>query len=610
MWALGTFRDSAFIEVDDAGPVFQRSVPDPGVPSSYLASFVKGPVIGTDPFPSSIGILEVDVPENEVWSVEVSFNVTRISINRFFQALLVSGNTGESETVVDFVALSNDPLTPDTETVTLSGNCYGPSFVVFIADRRAGISLDSFTSNKTYVQTNPPKTWILGEVDPTLMSDYGVPVLLDPDTDLPIANVSSFGVVDRDFVFSFRRADWDINYSLETPDPRSPAELSGLAVVGVRLDIPPGEIWNVTVCMNIAKKYSDRFVTAALLQGDPTILPTPDLVDFEVLLPEVGGAPSQTPVTLTGLCTSETYLGFAADDRGDVIIWNFDSSGYYVSDIPEPTPTDPEFGLTWWEPGSKTYERGVDRGVLYFDDGRVVPWNGLTNVDEQFGVNSEPVYFDGVKLSEIPIVEGFSAKVSAITYPDQLESAYGNLELRNGVYLGEQAQNSFGFSYRNKLGTDLNEDAGYKIHLVYNITALPDSRSYASISDDPNLTEFSWEFTTTPEALAGYVASAHIVLDTTEITPALLAEIENILYGTEAIPPRLPPLSELIDLITEFNNFLTITDNGDGTWTAETAATGIINDLGGGVYEIQEATIQSTGPTSYLISSTPDPPTP
>lgn len=269
----------------------------------------------------------------------------------------------------------------------------------------------------------------------------------------------------------------------------------------------------------------------------------------------------------------------------------------------------PEFQITWWEPGSKVYERGVDRGVLYFDDGRVVPWSGLTEVDERIGVGSEPVYFDGIKVSEIPTVDGFSASVLAISYPDQLESAYGQLELRNGIYLGEQAQKSFGFSYRNKLGTELDEDVGYKIHLVYNVIATPNDKNYTTISDDPSVIEFSWEFVAVPETLHEYASSAHLVLDTSEISPGLLDAIESILYGTDTIPPRLPPLYELIDLINDFENFITITDNGDGTWSANTDASGVINDLGGDVFEIQHATTQITGPDSYLISSTPDPPT-
>lgn len=265
-------------------------------------------------------------------------------------------------------------------------------------------------------------------------------------------------------------------------------------------------------------------------------------------------------------------------------------------------------GITWLEPGSKTYERGVDRGVLYMDDGRVVPWNGLTGVDEDLGRSSDSVYFDGSKLSEVVNPDGFSANVTAISYPKQLEEVYGNRPLRRGFYLGGQTPKTFGFAYRTKLGTDLVEDAGYKLHIIYNILAVPEGRTFQTISEEPNVTEFSWNFRTTPEALTGYRASAYLVIDSTRVTPSLLVEIESILYGTPTTPPRLPPLQEFIQLINDFNNFINIVDNGDGTWEANTLIDGVINDLGDGIFEIQHANIQWTSPNSYLISPTPDPP--
>lgn len=268
----------------------------------------------------------------------------------------------------------------------------------------------------------------------------------------------------------------------------------------------------------------------------------------------------------------------------------------------------PDFWISWWEPGSRAYERGVDRGVLYFDDGRVVPWNGLTEVDESYGRKSESVYFDGVKLSEVVTPEGFTSKVSALTYPKQFEEAYGSLSLRKGVYLGAQRPRSFGFSYRTLLGTELDPDAGYKIHIIYNILAIPGNRSYSTISDKVDLTEFEWEFKTTPETAPGYRPSAYLVIDSTKVTPSLLTEIEGILYGTEEVPPRLPSLAELLSFINEYNNFINIIDNGDGTWEANTLATGIINALGDETVEIREANVQYTSPDTYLISPTPDPP--
>jgi hypothetical protein len=267
-----------------------------------------------------------------------------------------------------------------------------------------------------------------------------------------------------------------------------------------------------------------------------------------------------------------------------------------------------QFRITWWEPGSKTYELGVDRGVLYFDTGVIVPWNGLTEVQQNPNRNADSSYFDGVKLADFVTIEGFSAKVSAISYPKEFEEAYGNLVIRRGICLGGQEPKTFSFCYRTKLGTDLDPDAGYKIHIVYNVLAIPDGRTYDTISDDPDVTKFGWDFRTVPETISGYRESSYVVINSTKITPSLLVELENMLYGTPDTQPRLPSLNELATFVSDYASFITIVDNGDGTWGATTLADGYINDLGGGLFEIREANTEDVNSTSYLIRSTPDPP--
>lgn len=39
--------------------------------------------------------------------------------------------------------------------------------------------------------------------------------------------------------------------------------------------------------------------------------------------------------------------------------------------------------LRWDKAGSRTFETGLDKGVLYLPDGNTVPWNGLTAVVEK-----------------------------------------------------------------------------------------------------------------------------------------------------------------------------------------------------------------------------------
>lgn len=265
--------------------------------------------------------------------------------------------------------------------------------------------------------------------------------------------------------------------------------------------------------------------------------------------------------------------------------------------------------LTWNLPGERVFETGIDRGVLYLRNGNVVPWNGLTAVDENFGQSSDATFYDGVKLSETQTSNGFSATVSAITYPDELDEICSGETIRSGIHLGDQTPSSFGFSYRTLVGNDLEGvDAGYKLHLVYNVSATVSDRSYQTISDDIELMEFEWEFVAVPEQVDMYRPSTHLVIDTTKTTPALVQIIEDYIYGTDSTPPVLPPMSTLLAIILAYDNFIDVEDNGDGTVTVSTDATGIINDLGAGVYEIREATIAYVNATAYLLSPTPDPP--
>ena len=617
MWCLGEFSHFFFHELclfeGTPQSIFNiHGSPGTSSEEEYGLDFIRYgdlPPLGT---PDSRVFRDLIIPEDEVWSVNVSFAFNRINFSHRLIAALISGNAGYPSSVVDLVSL---PIgsTPEFERINLSGNCSGPSSILFLADYRGAVSVFDFDSDATFVSSYSIPNRIIGGYYGSYFDDYEKEIVKIPDN--PSIGIGGWftGVVGatsfdkkRSRVFFSREEPYQTYYDSVDGDLLSEESPFPLAEMPFDLNIPENEIWDVDVSFNVERLFGNRRLQALLVNGDPA---DPSSIIAEYNLPVIpDGRFDSTPVTISGTCPSGSYLLLRGDNRGGVALGAFDSNGEFSSEGPE--PETPNFQLTWWEPGSKVYERGVDRGVLYFKDGRVVPWSGLTQVTEAPGRGSEAVYYDGIKISQPSTIDGFSAKVQAITYPDQLEEAYGNTELRNGIFLGEQPHKTFGFSYRNKLGTELNEDAGYKIHLVYNILATPDDRLYQSISDEPNLTEFGWDFSTTPEILNGYRPSAHIFFDTTKVSPALITAVENILYGTADTPPRLPPLMELIELINEFENFITITDNGDGTWTASTEADGIINNLGGGVYEIQEANIQWTGPDTYIISSTPDPPTP
>src|SRR3954469_24639186 len=136
--------------------------------------------------------------------------------------------------------------------------------------------------------------------------------------------------------------------------------------------------------------------------------------------------------------------------------------------------------LTWDQVGEKTYETGVDRGVLYTPDVTAVyteghAWNGLTTVTESpSGAESSPQYADNIKYLNLISAEEFGATIEALTYPDEFGVCDGTAEIAPGVLAGQQNRSTFGLSYRTKIGNDvLGQDAGFKLHLVYTALAAP-----------------------------------------------------------------------------------------------------------------------------------------
>lgn len=65
--------------------------------------------------------------------------------------------------------------------------------------------------------------------------------------------------------------------------------------------------------------------------------------------------------------------------------------------------------------------------------------------------------------------------------------------------------------------------------------ALAELNTYA----DPEALTFSWEATTTPVPVTGAKPTAHLVIDSTRTDATKLKAIEDILYGTDGVDPRL-----------------------------------------------------------------------
>lgn len=211
--------------------------------------------------------------------------------------------------------------------------------------------------------------------------------------------------------------------------------------------------------------------------------------------------------------------------------------------------------LAWDQIGEREYETGVDHGVLYLPDRTGVyrdgvAWNGLTTVTESpSGAESNKQYADNIIYLNLVSVEEFGGTIEAFTYPEEFGICDGTAMPQGGVVVGQQSRRPFGFAYRTLIGNDVDAtDAGYKLHLVYNATAAPSEKAYATVNDQPEALAFSWEFSTIPVAVRDLKPTSLIVIDSTRADRAALRNLEDQLYGTDVISPNLPSPDEVIAL--------------------------------------------------------------
>ena len=246
--------------------------------------------------------------------------------------------------------------------------------------------------------------------------------------------------------------------------------------------------------------------------------------------------------------------------------------------------------ILWDAIGSHHFSAGVDRGVLYLQNGSGVPWNGLVSVNEApSGADVVESYYDGQKFFSRRRPEEFEATIEAFTYPLEFDEYDGRSQ-----YSTSQVRKPFGFSYRTLLGNDVDgASLGYLIHIVYNAVTKPITRAHTTISDTSELNLFSWTITTSDVGIGGRRGS-HFVINSTIAYPWVLSEIENTIYGSVETSARLPDPQEILDLF-EGGSILKITDHGDGTWTAEGPDEAI---------QMLDATsFQITWPSAVYISS-------
>lgn len=220
--------------------------------------------------------------------------------------------------------------------------------------------------------------------------------------------------------------------------------------------------------------------------------------------------------------------------------------------------------LKWDQTGEKKYKTGVDHGVLYLQKNGIyssgVVWNGLTNVTKTpSGAEETALYADNIKYLGLRSAEQLGLTIECYMYPDEWAECNGESDIAEGVRIGMQRRNTFGFSWRNKIGNDAEgEDYGFEINLVYGCTASPSEQASQTINESPEAATFSYEVGTTPVPVSGkgadgkpFKPTACVTIDSTKVDATKLAALEAILYGEEGESgpdPRLPLPDEIKEL--------------------------------------------------------------
>lgn len=258
--------------------------------------------------------------------------------------------------------------------------------------------------------------------------------------------------------------------------------------------------------------------------------------------------------------------------------------------------------LVWGDPSSRLYESGVDRGVLYVGGQPGIPWEGLTSVEmSPSGGGSKSYYLDGNKYLIASSAEEFGATINAYSYPPEFAQCDGSASPRPGLSLSQQRRKPFGFSYRTKVGSAMNDDLGYKIHIVYNALAEPSGRTYSSTGEDVEPIQFAWTINTRPPVISGFNRTSHVEIDSRTTDSQVLGLVEEALYGSDEDLPRLPSFDDLVAMYDAFFVFV-VTDNGDGTFTISGPDDAItpLNDI---LLQFEWPTVVPVDENQYTISS-------
>lgn len=213
--------------------------------------------------------------------------------------------------------------------------------------------------------------------------------------------------------------------------------------------------------------------------------------------------------------------------------------------------------LEWDKTGERLYETGVDRVVLYVQEGTQypngVPWNGVTAINESpSGAEATPLFADNIKYLNLVSAEELGLSIEAYSSPEEFDACDGTKQAVPGVTIGQQERKTFGLAFRTIIGNDTEmNNHGYALHLIYGCLAAPSEKAHSTVNDSPEATTLSWEVSTTPVNvnIDGFKPTASIKIDSTKVDKTKLEALETILYGSEQEDAKLPLPAEVISLL-------------------------------------------------------------
>lgn len=212
--------------------------------------------------------------------------------------------------------------------------------------------------------------------------------------------------------------------------------------------------------------------------------------------------------------------------------------------------------ITWDEIENRMYELGVSKGVIYRPDAsgvynRAEAWNGLINVTENpSGADTTKLWADNIEYASLRAAESYGGSIEAYTYPDLFAECDGLKEITKGVWIGQQHREVFGLCYRSEIGSAAKgQEAGYKLHLVYGLTASPGEKSHDSINESPDAATMSWDVEATPVAVVGFKPTASLVICSLDFDESAMQKLEKVLYGSETAAAKLPLPDEVKTLM-------------------------------------------------------------